>query len=175
MGFPAISPVQAIQLGVAAQAAGSVAASAFSDLLRSAAEFLAPEKPCKSCSDSPGAADRLPAAAGGSDLSVLSGQIESLLSQIADRVRTIVSAGGRPFPAEGLTLSQNPAGNVAVAGESAQGPALSPLLQQDGLLRSLFRALDARKRLFDSASPAAEPGAPLRLHVDANGARTVGG
>jgi hypothetical protein len=169
MAFPAISPAQAVQLGVVAQAAGSAAASAFSDLFRSAAELLAPATQCESRAGSPNQTS-----VGSSDLSVLSGQIESLLSRIAERVRDIMAAGQRQIPPGGLTLAQDPGGNVAVVGEGEEGPALSPLLQQDDLLRSLFRALDARKLLFDSASSPGESGGPLQLRVDAAGARTVG-
>ena len=91
MAIPPISPVHAVALGVAAQAAGSAAASAFADLLRSAAALLTPESRTDGSPVSPPAL-KTP---GISELTVLGGQIESLLGQIADRVRELFVAGNR--------------------------------------------------------------------------------
>lgn len=173
MVFPAISPAQAIQLGVAAQAAGSAAASAFAGLLRSAASLLAPSATDEASPNSASPTPRAASGGGTTDLAVLSGQIDSLLSQIADRVRQLFAGGNCELPSGGVTLEQGSSGDLTVSGQGSQGPQLSRLLQQDGLLQSLFRSLAARRQLFASATSPGETAGPMQLHVDAGGMRTV--
>jgi hypothetical protein len=167
MVFPVISPAQAIQLGIAAQAVGSAAVSTFADLLRSAAGLLspAPAEGTKGGCATPACNGNRPG--GTADLAVLSGQIDSLLSRISERVRQLVTAGDARLPAAGVTLARDAAGNLAVSGQGQNVPALSQLLQQDGLLQSLFSALGARRQLLDSTTGNAGPSGPLLLHVDA--------
>lgn len=171
MAIPPITVVQAIQLGAAAHAAGSAATAAFSELLRSAADFL-----------SPGPSDRKPADAVSSlgnssktsvisDLSVLGEQIASLLSRVHSRILEIVSTNQGTVPAEGISLTQDSAGDLSVSGTGTDGSNLATRLQQDSVLGSLIRSLAARKRLFDSVSTGQESTRPLQLNVNATVAR----
>jgi hypothetical protein len=169
MLFPAISPAQAVQLGVAAQAAGSAAAAAFADLLRSAASLLAPTEGTNAA-----AVSERDAAQSGSatDLSVLRGQIDSLLTRIADRVRQLFATENRPLPQQGVILAKH-SGYVAVSLPGEAGASLPRLVQQDDLLRSLVRALAARRELLDSATSPDASTSPLRLHVKATAANQL--
>jgi len=176
MAFPPISVSQAVQLGIAAHAVGSAASSAFSELLRSAADFLTnrEETPTATAPSSVKTGLQQTAQSNRSDVSVLSGQIESLLRQFHSRVKQLIAGNHAVLPDNGLTVSSGQDGQLAISGNGADQD-LTGLLRFDDLLGSLFRALEARQRLLHSATSGttANGSVPFRLQVSETGVRPV--
>jgi len=187
MSLPPITPAQAIQLGIAAQAVASTAASTFSGLLQEGMQFLSnvtgePEASASGVSESPSGSRRGLAAeraSGDSDLNVLRAQIGSLLKRLHSEFRQLFQDNGLAFPSTGVTLAQQADGRIELEGALADKGHLQHLLEGHDSLPSLIRAVAARQRLLSKVtSPANDGSAPerqrgVRVLVNSAGAFVV--
>lgn len=159
MTLPPITPAQAIQLASVAQSVGSVAASAFSDLLGGAAKLLA--------GDGKNAKVQPALIASGSDgTDVVRNQLQSLLSRFHSELKTLLAGEGRSLPnAATLRLDD---GRVA-----SDGGLPVELLESSNSLMKLLRGIFARKQLLDSAENGHAPVSMPSLRISPGSAGFV--
>lgn len=162
MSIPPISPMQAVQIGLVAKTAGTAAASAFSNLLRSAADLLggiASPQESQPAATSP--------TSGSSDIGVLQGQIGSLLKSFNSTLKELLGGSGIAVPEGGLTVSQTPSG-LGIAESHPEKSRIEDLLNGSEGLTDMFRGIIARKQLLQSAAPSAA-GNSSQVHVPPEG------
>ncbi len=162
MSIPPISPMQAVQIGLAAKAAGTVAVTAFSDLLRSAADFLGGEQ---SATPTVGQASGPSTNGSRNDVGILQGQIESLLKSFGSHLKDLIAGNGIALPDSGLTVTQSPTG-LGVLENHPEKSRIEDVLNGSGTLTEMFRAIIARQQLLQSALPSSATPAQ-QIHVAA--------
>ena len=164
MAFPAIGALpQLIQLGAAAEAAGSALAGNIADFLQAmTARLSAKAKPAQTTASAGKEAvpqtETLPLAAPGfvrgkahADLTVLNQQTQILLKRFHSELRTALEAAGIDL-SPGLQLSLDGFGNLRVAGDHPQAGQIEDVLANAPHLRALFEQIAARSRLLGSAA-----------------------
>ena len=138
MTLPPITPAQAIQMAAVAQSVGSVAASAFSNLLDGAAKLFSGSE-AKSAEPQ---GSTVGSASDGTD--VVRNQLQSLLSRFHSELKTLLAGDGQSLP-NTATLRLD-AGQV-----TADGGLPVELLESSDTLMNLLRGIFARKQLLASA------------------------
>ncbi|MFQ5733426.1 MAG: hypothetical protein ACE5KM_15925 [Planctomycetaceae bacterium] len=154
MAIPAIGATQILQLGAAAASLGPVVSRTFADLLKSAAELIAPEPEPATPSAGAGPAAR------NDEFAVLQKQIADLLSRFTDRLKRLLRGRGpEEGPATPLEVAVGSDGTLRVFGNDApQSADVANLVADDETLATLFRQIVARKQLLSSATaPSAGP------------------
>lgn len=137
MTLPPITPAQAIQLAAVAQSVGSVAVTAFSDLLDGATKLF-------SGSGTKNAGPQTTPVASATDgTDVVRNQLQSLLSRFHSELKTLLAGDGQSLP-NTATLRLD-AGQV-----TADGGLPVELLESSDTLMDLLRGIFARKQLLAS-------------------------